>query len=686
MADISSQETRPSNRLAEETSPYLLQHKYNPVDWYPWSKEAFEKARQENALIFLSIGYSSCHWCHVMEHESFEDKEIADALNEHFVAIKVDREERPDIDGLYMDFVQRATGQGGWPLSVFLLPDGRPFYGGTYFPPDDRFGRPGFKRILETLSGHWTNDPDRLRESAREVEEGLQVDVMAQITPGELTPDHLEHAVATVAGQFDREHGGFGGAPKFPQAMVLSFLLHEYARSGNTSAREMALQTLDKMAAGGIYDHLGGGFHRYATDEEWLVPHFEKMLYDNAMLVRSYLEGYQLTGKERYQQVVEETLAYVQREMTNDEGGFYTAEDADSEGEEGKFYVWTYDQALNVLGKKEGPVVAAYFDISEDGNWEGKSILRRPYDKKVIAREFDQTVEAVQEIIEKGRGRLFEAREKRVRPERDDKVLTAWNGMMCSAFVEAYNVLGDRKYLEVAQRNANFLLERLYRAPDGVLLRTYKNGTARYKAFVEDYAYLAEALVALYEATGTDRWLEQAVNLTETMIAKFWDEEVGGFFFTAADTELIARRKEIMDNAMPAGNSVAIHLLLRLSVLLDRPVFRTMAEKVLKRLADPMTQQPTAFGYLLQALGLAVGPLKEVVLVGPERKGFLEVLHSRHLPHKIVVQADKEKQDSPLLKGRTPLGGQTTAYVCENYTCQQPVTNLEAFGLQIERA
>src|SRR5215831_7739438 len=525
-------EDKYTNRLASETSPYLLQHQHNPVDWYAWGPEALERSRQEDKPILLSIGYSACHWCHVMERESFEDPGIARLMNQNFICIKVDREERPDIDSIYMTAVQMMTGHGGWPLTVFLRPDLKPFYGGTYFPPSDRHGMPGFPRLLHAISDTYQNRKDDVNESAEAITEELRRLNRFRQSTDMLTTEILDTAMAALIHNFDESNGGFGSAPKFPPSMGLMFLLRQYKRTGSAIALEMVELTLDKMASGGIYDQLGGGFHRYSVDSRWLVPHFEKMLYDNALLARIYLYCYQATRKPRYRQVAEETLEYIMRDMTNPLGGFYSSEDADSEGEEGKFYTWTPGEVIDVLGEEDGRLVAEYFGVTEGGNFEGgRSILTAAWESpEAFAADKNIDAAAARSAFTRGKKDLFYARERRVRPGRDEKTLTAWNGLMLSAFAEAANILDRDDYRQVAVRNGDFILQKMM--TDGRLLRTYRDGGAKLGAYLEDYAFVAEALLSLYEATFDTMYFDQARKLAEAIIDGFSDESEPGFYFT----------------------------------------------------------------------------------------------------------------------------------------------------------
>ncbi len=681
---------RRPNRLIHETSPYLRQHAYNPVDWYPWGEEALEKARREDKPIFLSIGYSACHWCHVMERESFEDEETARIMNEHFVNIKVDREERPDLDAIYMEALQAMTGTGGWPMSVFLTPEGYPFYGGTYFPPTPRHGMPSFKQVLLAIAEAWrTRRPD-LQEQGQKLAEYIARSGQLQPRDEPLSTEILEAAVQRLHLDFDERHGGFGDRPKFPQPMVLDFLLTQYARVDDLDALFMVEFTLERMAAGGIYDHLGGGFHRYSVDAYWLVPHFEKMLYDNAQLLRTYLHAWQITGREVFRQVVEETTDYVLREMTAPEGGFYSTQDADSEGEEGKFYVWTPDQIQAVLGPEEARLFNRVYGVTRTGNFEGRNVLHLARSPEEVAREEGLEPDELAQRLSEMRRRLFQAREQRVKPERDEKILTEWNGLMIHALAEVGTVLDRPDALEAAVRAARFILEQMAQ-PDGKLYRSYKDGQARFNAYLEDYASFARSLVALYEATFEIRWLAEAIRLARLMMAQFGDPERGGFFQTGVDHEaLVARRKDFVDNAVPSGNSMAAELLIRLARFTGNETYREEAGRILRIMAEAMARQPLGFGRLLVALNEYLAPSREIVVVGdpqdPRTQALLAQVRRRYLPTAILALRRPQDEDVflPLLQGRTLVDGRPAAYVCENYTCQLPVTEPEALAQQLE--
>lgn len=669
-----------TNRLIHETSPYLLQHAHNPVDWYAWGEEALARARADDKPIFLSVGYSACHWCHVMEHESFEDEATAALMNSLFVNIKVDREERPDLDAIYMDAVQALTGQGGWPMSVFLMPDGEPFYGGTYFPKEPRYGMPSFQQVLQAVAETYRTQRDRVADQAQQVTAMLRRTASLASDGGEVGSDILDEALGQMRQYFDDEDGGFGTQPKFPQPMTLDFALSQYRRKHNFDALYMVELTLEKMANGGIYDQLGGGFHRYSVDAVWLVPHFEKMLYDNAQLLRTYLHAWQATQRPLYRRIVNETIDYVLREMTAPAGGFYSTQDADSEGHEGKFFVWTPQEIEAVLDPQTAAIFEAYYGVSARGNFEGKNILSVVGTPANVAERFQLTVEAVEQALATGRARLFAAREKRVKPARDEKILTEWNGLMIHALAECGVVLGRKDALSAAEKAATFILDKMTQ-PDGRLYRSFKDGRARLNAYLEDYAALMRALIALYEATFGLRWLGEATQLNQIMLDQFLDAENGGFFQTGIDHEsLVARRKDMIDNAIPSGNALAAESLLRLSILLDKPAYRRDAGRILIMMKDAMARQPTGFGRLLGVLDAYVTPSQEIAIIGepadPTTQALLAEVRHRYLPRTVLALARPDEESMlPLLQGRTLVNGRPAAYVCENYACKLPVTS-----------
>ena len=677
------------NRLINETSPYLLQHAHNPVDWYPWGPEALERAKSEDMPILLSIGYSACHWCHVMERESFENEDIAALMNESFVSIKVDREERPDLDSIYMTAVQAMTGQGGWPMTVFLTPDGRPFYGGTYFPPEERGGLPGFPRVVQALARAY-------RENRGEVVQATQrlVGHIRQVSAGvrsrePLTADILHQAYGGIAGSFDDRHGGTGLQPKFPQPMVYEFLLRYHLRFESPDALDMVDLTLEKMARGGIYDQLGGGFHRYSTDTYWLVPHFEKMLYDNALLARLYLHAFQTTRKPLYRRVVEETLDYVTREMTHPSGGFYSAQDADSEGVEGKFFVWRPEEITDILGKEAAEVVNRVYGVTRTGNFEGHSILHVAEPPEKAAGELGMVQPELDALLQASRAALLRARESRVRPARDDKVLTSWNGLMLGAFAEAGAVLDRPDYVSYANQNAKFLLNHLRKGDR--LLRTYRDPRAGLNGYLEDYAFLVDGLITLHEATFDQDWLREAVALGYGMVDLFWDEGEGLWYDTGRDHEaLIVRPRDVSDNATPSGASMATDVLLRLAVITGDSELRRRAAESLRSVRELMSRVPAGAGHWLGALDLYLSSPREIALIGEPAAEATRVLaaevYREYIPNRVFVGTDDAETPPsgiPLLAGRGRIDGAPTAYVCRNYVCGLPVTTPSDLARQL---
>jgi hypothetical protein len=694
-----SGEAKP-NRLIQEKSPYLLQHAYNPVHWYSWSDEAFETARREDKPIFLSIGYSTCHWCHVMEHESFEDATVARLMNDAFIAIKVDREERPDIDNVYMGVCQMMTGSGGWPLSLIMTPDKRPFFAGTYFPKETRFGRIGMLDLIPRVADVWRNRRAEALTTAERVTSALQASPEAS---GESPDDStLQAAFEQLASRFDPQHGGFGGPPKFPSPHTLLYLLRWWRRSGDARALAMVEQTLSAMRRGGMFDQIGFGFHRYSTDSQWLLPHFEKMLYDQAMLAVAYTEAFQATGKEDYGTTAREILIYVLRDMTSPEGGFCSAEDADSEGEEGKFYLWSVEELNAVLTRPDADLFIRVFGIEPDGNFleqatqqkTGTSIPHLAGHLDTIASEMRMPVEALRARIEALRQQLFAARENRVHPLKDDKILTDWNGLMIAAFSKAAQVFDDPGYALAAGRAADFVLARL-RRPDGRLLHRYRDGEVAVPGNVDDYAFLIWGLLELYEATFDVSRLEMALSLNADLEKHFWDSQSGGFFFTADDTEeLIARKKETYDGAVPSGNAVAMLNLLRLGRIIANTEFEERAAQIGRAVASDLAHLPSAHTQLLVAIDFALGPSNEVVIVGDpqgsDTRNMLRVLRSRFLPNKVVLFRP-EREEAPALTriaeftdAMKAVNRRATAYVCRNYTCQKPTNDAEEMVRRID--
>jgi len=679
-----------TNRLAREKSPYLLQHATNPVDWYPWGEEAFEKATREDKPIFLSIGYSTCHWCHVMERESFEREEIGRLLSDHFVPIKVDREERPDIDQIYMAVCQGMTGTGGWPLTVLLTPDRRPFFAGTYFPPESRFGRPGLKEILYQVLGAWDQQRDQVVEAAGQIVDAIRPQLLG--SPGEaLDLATLHLGFEQVASRFDETCGGFGTAPKFPTPHILTFLLRWWSRSGDAAALAMVETTLQAMRRGGIYDHVGFGFHRYSTDAEWLVPHFEKMLYDQALLLVAYTEAYQATGQALYGAVAREIVSYVLRDLRSSEGAFYSAEDADSEGEEGKFYVWRRDAIESILGVEEAAIFCRVHGIEAGGNWRdeatgqpsGTNIPHLRDESEPLADTLGIAPEELALRLERAREKLLESRSHRVRPHRDDKILLAWNALMISGLAKAGRALGEAAYLEAAEQALAFLSRALVR-DDGRLLARYREGEAAHPGYLDDYAFLAAALLDLYEGTFDPAHLDAALRLTREMERLFWDADGGGFYFTGEDAQpLIARTKEIYDGAMPSGNSVAAEVLLRLSRITGDGSLATRAEALFRAFSGTVARIPSAHTRLLGALDFALGPTREIVIAAEagdtEGAAMARAIGDRFLPRTVSLWRSSQNRDllgrvAPFTQSQPPVGGKATAYLCENYACRAPVT------------
>ena len=679
---------RPANRLAGQTSPYLLQHSRNPVDWYPWGQDAFTQARTQGKPIFLSIGYAACHWCHVMERESFENEDTAALLNDRFVSIKVDREERPDVDSIYMDAVQAMNGHGGWPLSAFLTPEGRPFYAGTYYPPEPRHGMPSFRQVLIGLSDAWRERRDEIDAQSLRVTEAIAKAGQVEGTADVLTQAIPSAAMARLREQFDPRWGGFGDAPKFPQPMTLEFLLRR-ALHGDADALEMLVTTLDRMADGGMYDQIAGGFSRYSTDAMWHVPHFEKMLYDNALLARLYVRAWQVTENPHYRRVATETLDYLVREMQHPDGGFWSSQDADSEGVEGKFFVWSWDELIALVGEP----AATAFGATAEGNWEGTNVLWHPIPLAGIAAEFERTPEAFTAEVDAARAALFQARERRLHPGTDDKVVTAWNAMAIEAFAEAGRSFGMPTYVLVAERCANFVLAEL-KSADGRLLRSWRNGVAGSAGFSDDHALLSSALLSLYSATFDVRWFREARSLANVLMALFVDPDRGGFFLTGADAgaDLVIRPKELYDNAVPSGNSVAAEVLLRLSLMTGVSGYADAAERALRLVADGATRAPGGFGHALCALDLYLGPSKEVAVIGdpsaPDTRNLLAELAATYRPNVVAaVMAPDDiapSQAIELLRDRPQVDGHATAYVCEHFACKLPVTDAGALRAQLD--
>lgn len=707
-----------TNRLIHQKSPYLLQHAHNPVDWYPWGKEAFEKAKKENKPIFLSVGYSTCHWCHVMEHESFENEEIAKLINDNFVSIKVDREERPDIDQVYMTFVQATTGSGGWPMTVFLTPDLKPFFGGTYFPPEDKWGQPGLTRVLNKIAEAWSSDRERIVASSDKIISQLRSAIEVAGTAEKVSDSVTRKAYEQFASQFDAKLGGFGGAPKFPRPVTLNFLFDFYGNDPESKegmhALEMALFTLRKMAEGGIHDHIGGGFHRYSTDKSWHVPHFEKMLYDQAQLAMAYLNAFQITRDPLFEQAARDILDYVRRDMTDREGGFYSAEDADSEvvaavydrrnESEGAFYVWPKDEIDRVLGAERAKVFDYHYGVEQKGNapedpqgeLKNKNILIQRHDISDTAKKFGQSENKIEQLLAESRRLLFEARAKRPRPHLDDKVVTAWNGLMISAFARAYQVLDDPGYLQVANKAADFVQQKLYRADTNTLLRSYRQGASDVNGFASDYAFLVQGLLDLYEGSFDVRRLEWSIKLQQRQDELFRDAKQGGYFSTSGkDSDVLLRMKEADDMAEPSPNSITALNLLRIGYMFDQADARHSAEKTIKAFAAQIERAPTSAPQMLVALSRSRSKPKQVVIAGkaddPATQAMLRKVHRHFVPQRVLILADAGagqqffSERVEFMKSVGQIDNKPTAYVCENFVCQLPTTDLKTLAKLLTR-
>lgn len=667
-----------SNNLIKETSPYLLQHAYNPVQWYSWGTEALNKAKEENKPIFLSVGYSACHWCHVMAHESFENEDIAHVMNEYFVNIKVDREERPDIDDIYQKVCQLTTGSGGWPLSVFLTPDQRPFYVGTYFPPLDNYGRPGFGSIVRQLAQAWKEKPDNVLQAAENFVNTLQK-TESVILDSKLEKSVLDEAAVNLLGIADMTNGGFGQAPKFPNASNLSFMLRYSKLSGIVKFQEFVFKTLTKMANGGLYDQIGGGFHRYSTDARWLVPHFEKMLYDNALLPPLYAEAYQISKDPRYLEVIRDTLRYVIREMTSSEGGFYSAQDADSEGEEGKFYVWKKKEIQEILGK-DADIFCLYYDVTDGGNFEGHTILYNSMNLSSISFHFGKSESEITQIINQSKKKLFATREKRVTPGRDDKIMTSWNSLMISAFVKGYRVTGEQDFLNSAEQCIKFIEEKLIK--NGELFHTYKDGQSKFKAYLDDYAYFTNALLDYFETKPIKKYLDLAIFYANYLIDHFWDENQRNFFFTSDNHEkLIIRTKNLYDLSLPSGNSVATGVLLRLfHITLDKK-YLDISIKIMTSLSTMASENPFGFGQLLNVIYAYLKKPLEITLINPMNDEIRNYLLKKFIPEAILVIIQRA-EDLKNLKNLQFFAGKefdkskTKVYVCRDFVCSLPLENI----------
>jgi uncharacterized protein YyaL (SSP411 family) len=686
------------NHLINEKSPYLILHVYNPVDWYPWGEEALEKAKNENKPIFLSIGYSTCHWCHVMEHESFEDEEVADLLNRNFISIKVDREERPDIDSIYMTICHMISGRGGWPLSIFMTPEQKPFFAGTYFPKQSRFGMTGFVDLLEQIIDLWKNEEDNILQTAERIAKGLNENL--QYSPSSYDAEELiVRAFDQLDNQFDSRFGGFGSAPKFPSTHRLLFLLRYWKRSGDKLALELVEKTLQEMSKGGIWDHVGFGFHRYSTDKEWLVPHFEKMLYDQAMLILTYTEAYQATKKEEYKEVVDKIITYVIRDMTSPEGGFYSAEDADSEGEEGKFYVWSMKEISKILDDREVEIATRFYNIKKEGNYldetTKKQIGMNILHTKTSIREFSEKhpeEENLLEKIEKIRSKLFNVRKKRIHPLKDDKILTDWNGLMIVALAKAARIFKNNEYEQAAKNAVDFVLTHL-RDKNGRLLHRYREEEVIGKGNINDYSFMIWGLLELYETSFDLEYLEEALKLNEISIKYFWDDSIGGFFFTPNDgEELLVREKQVYDGAIPSGNSVAMMNLLKIGRITSNQEFEEKAEAIMKIFAKQVQRIPDAYTFLLSALDFAIGPSFEVVIVvneeDDETQEILNSLREEYIPNKVVIyksEANEKKLVKLLafLKDYKSINNKTTSYVCQQMVCKKPTNDIHTMLKQL---
>jgi len=672
-----------TNRLIHETSPYLLQHAHNPVDWYAWGEDAFEKAKTEDKPILLSIGYSACHWCHVMERECFENETIARLMNEMFVNIKVDREERPDLDEIYMSAVQMLTQRGGWPMTMFLTPDRQPFYGGTYFPPEDRGGMPGFPRVLIGVNQAYRERPLDVEKSVAQILNALQQMSESTQTDKTFSQTIIADSAAKVARAYDTDNGGLGQAPKFPNAGVYELFLRYHHHSKSGRYLEMVTHTLTKMACGGIYDHLGGGFHRYSVDAKWLVPHFEKMLYDNAQLVRIYSYAFKITGEPLFKSVVDETVGYLLRDMGHSEGGFYSTQDADSEGVEGKFFVWSEAELMRILGEDGGTVFCRMYDVTEGGNFEEKNILHLILTVEQASKYFRKDPGEIARVIAAAKQQLFSVREMRIKPFRDEKIITAWNGLVLSGLAEAIKISPQPSYIDAAVKTIDFIFAKLFR--EGFLLHTYKDGQGKLLGYLDDYAFTAVGLLDVYEALSDRSALERAIELGEIMLREFWDDRSGGFFYTGVSHEkLISRAKPVFDASIPSGNAMATQLLLRLHHVTGEQRYFQYADKVLRSYYEAMENQPFGFAHLLCALDFYLEKPRDVVVVGergdPRVEELLTRLHLLYQPNmtvQLTSVAELSETQSPLLRGKSQIGGKPTVYVCDNFTCSAPVTSWE---------
>ncbi|MGD9897634.1 MAG: thioredoxin domain-containing protein [Calditrichaceae bacterium] len=672
-----------TNHLISETSPYLLQHAHNPVNWYPWGEEALRLAKEKDKPIFLSIGYAACHWCHVMEKESFEDEETAKIMNELFINIKVDREERPDIDQIYMTYVQMYTGSGGWPMSVFLTPDQKPFYGGTYFPPEDRYGRPGFKRLIKSVAEFYHHEKDKLDKSLQQVHEAFNhsmEEVQGDELPG---PEVFDKAINGLKQHYEPDFGGIGHAPKFPAVQVLNLFMRKYNKDHDKEYLDMVTFTLKNMANGGIYDQIGGGFARYSVDERWLVPHFEKMLYDNAQLAPLYLDTYLLTGDDFYKNVAFNILEFVSRELYSDEGGFYSSLDADSEGEEGKFYVWTKDEILNLLENENGEIFCSYYGVTEKGNFEGTNILHVSGEIDALKKKYRKTGDEIKNIIADGKKILLNDRENRIRPGLDDKVLTSWNGLMLSAYARAYQIERNDKYRIMIEKNIDFMKKVLFK--NGPLFRTYKTGTAKYSGYLDDYANLIKGLLDSYEALFDDNYLKWAFELTQYVNRNFLDPENGGYYYTSNEQEeLFKRLKDDTDQSIPSGTGIMILNNLRIFSITDDNTLLKICEDIFKKYGEEFSVNPYGYASYLNALDFYIDKPKEILIARPQNaeiNPYLDAVNESYIPNKVLMIITPGETRSmitnSLLRGKEAVNGEVSAYVCQNYTCSLPVFSPE---------
>jgi uncharacterized protein YyaL (SSP411 family) len=677
-----------TNKLISETSPYLLQHAHNPVDWLPWSDEALSLAKKENKPILVSIGYSACHWCHVMERESFEDIETAKLMNEKFINIKVDREERPDIDHIYMDAVQAMTGSGGWPLNVFLTPEGKPFYGGTYFPPKRAFNRPSWQEVLSSIDEAFNQRRNEIDAQAENLTEHLlQSNSFGISTNTEVNffaREKLDDAFLAIMKNADKVWGGFGRAPKFPQTFVIQFLLRYHYVTGNKEAFDQALLSIDKMIDGGIYDQVGGGFARYSTDTEWLAPHFEKMLYDNALILSVIAEIYQITNNKKYKEVIDETIGFLQREMRHSDGGFYAALDADSEGEEGKFYVWNYEEVNKLLGN-DAEIFCKFFDITPVGNWEHKNIPRRIYSEERFCEEQKISAEELYRIINQGKKKLLDARSKRVRPGSDDKILLAWNALLITALCKCFAATGNENYKQLAIENMQFMLAKFSKNGSNHFFHSYKNGIAKQPAFLDDYAFLIQALILVQEVTGETNYLDKAKDLSEHVLRNFIDHSSEFFFYTEeTQTDVIVRKKEVYDGAQPSGNSIMADNLHRLGIYFDKPEWKIKAQAMINSLGNAIIRYPTSFGIWASLLQEIVDGTNEIVVITNSSQGIITQMLKEYLPHSVMMISNNGGNHYPLLSGKEKTG-ETTIFLCRDYACEKPVSTVQELLAIIRR-